>query len=116
MESIMIIAFIVIFILAFIFIIINMFTAPHLPKIDRNAPIDTIKAKVIAKRTDVSGSHFHNDNLNMINTHYYVTFELYNKERKEFIVDSDDYGLLIEGDEGMLTYQGIIFKSFDRQK
>ena len=116
MESIMIIAFIVIFILAFIFIIINIFTAPHLPKIDRNAPIDTIKAKVIAKRTDISGSHFHNDNLNMINTHYYVTFELYNKERKEFIVDSNNYGLLIEGDEGMLTYQGIIFKSFDRQK
>lgn len=116
MESIMIIAFIVIFILAFIFIIINIFTAPRLPKIDRNAPIDTIKAKVIAKRTDVSGSHFHDDNLNMINTHYYVTFELYNKERKEFIVDSNNYGLLIEGDEGMLTYQGIIFKSFDRQK
>lgn len=78
--------------------------------------LDTVKAKVIAKRTDVSGSPFHNDNLNMINTHYYVTFELYNKERKEFIVDSNDYGLLIEGDEGMLTYQGIIFKSFDRQK
>ncbi len=116
MESIMIIAIIVLFILAFIFIIINMFIASRLPKIDRNAPIDTIKAKVIAKRTDVSGSHFHNDSLNMINTHYYVTFELYNKERKEFIVDSNDYGLLIEGDEGMLTYQGIIFKSFDRLK
>lgn len=45
MESIMIIAFIVIFILAFIFIIINIFTAPRLPKIDRNAPIRYCKGQ-----------------------------------------------------------------------
>lgn len=49
-------------------------------------------------------------------TTYYVTFELDNSERKEFRVSAEKYGLLVENDYGLLTFQGTRFMSFERIK
>lgn len=76
---------------------------------DKNSPIESIHAKIVSKRTNTS--NFNND----ITTWYYVTFEFNLKERKEFQVNAQDYGILVEGDEGVLTYQGTSFKSFERK-
>ena len=98
---------------------------------NNNSPVETRKAKVISKRTDISSiGGYQNNSINTygrvnntsfntmgpnnINTYYYATFEFDNKERKEFNIGQAKYGLLAEGDEGMLTYQGTRFKSFDR--
>ena len=94
---------------------------------NNNSPIETRKAKVISKRTDLRniGGYQNNVNtygrvnvgyntMNNVNTFYYATFEFDNKERREFSIGQAKYGLLAEGDEGMLTYQGTRFKSFDR--
>jgi hypothetical protein len=75
---------------------------------DRNLPIEYSSARVVAKRTQVSG-------MDMTSTWYYVTFEFENGERREFSLPGTDYGLLAEGDEGRLGFQGALFQSFVRQ-
>ncbi|WKL05192.1 DUF2500 domain-containing protein [Paenibacillus amylolyticus] len=47
-------------------------------------------------------------------TRYYVTFEFDNGERTELIVGGNHYGMMVENDRGMLTYQGTRFKHFER--
>ena len=69
-------------------------------------PIKEAEAKVVAKRIKVWGDHSY--------TNYYVTFEAYNSERTEFEVEEGLYGLLVEGDTGILTYQGYRVLDFRR--
>jgi hypothetical protein len=72
-------------------------------------PISTAAASVVAKRTETSGR-----SNGLVRTRYYATFELVNGERLELQIQ-DGFGLLSEGDYGMLTYQGPRFKEFRRE-
>jgi hypothetical protein len=74
------------------------------------SPVESVPAKVVAKRTDTSGGM----NGRRVWTEYYVTFELEDGQRKEFWVDGEDFGVLVEGDRGTLTYQGTRYKGFQR--
>ncbi len=69
-------------------------------------PQETLHARVVAKRTNVWGDH--------ATTSYYVTFELDTRERAELKLSGAQYGMLAEGDDGMLTYQGDRFLEFQR--
>ncbi|MED1780538.1 DUF2500 domain-containing protein [Brevibacillus fortis] len=75
------------------------------------SPILTQPAKIISKRTSTSGG----GNDTSVSTYYYLTFELSNGERLEFHVKGSEYGLLVEGDTGILTYQGTRYKEFSRR-
>lgn len=86
-----------------------------------SAPILQIRAKVVGKRTQVTGHtqmHGHNGGSNMhhnsTSTRYYVTFELEDRQRMELSANGRQYGLLAEGDIGLLTYQREWFKDFER--
>lgn len=76
-----------------------------------NAPRISVPARVVAKRMQVSRSH--SQNARGMTT-YYVTFELDSRDRMELFVHGHEYGLLIEGDQGMLTFQGDAFIDFRR--
>jgi hypothetical protein len=79
-------------------------------------PIIPVEAKVVTKRYNVSSHHNSADN-NMhhsSSTFYYVTFELNNGERIEFPVPSYEFGMMVEGDNGTLSFQGTRFISFIR--
>lgn len=80
-------------------------------QINRNnkAPVNSVNAKVSGKRMEVSGHQAG------ASTWYYVTFEEENGERRELCVSGEIYGLLAEGDEGVLTYQGTRYLDFERQ-
>ncbi|MBC2398032.1 DUF2500 domain-containing protein [Clostridium tetanomorphum] len=82
------------------------------------APLITVEAKVIGKRTAVS-HHTHNDANNNIShstsTTYYITFQTEHGERLELSLSGRMYGSLVEGDIGDLTYQGEWFKDFKRK-
>jgi hypothetical protein len=81
------------------------------------APVITVQARVIAKRTEVSSHHHAGDNHSAhhsSSTYYYITFETEHGERLELPLSGRMFGLLIEGDEGNLTYQGEWFKDFRR--
>ena len=47
-------------------------------------------------------------------TTYYVTFQVESGDRMEFEVDGSDYGLLVQGDIGKLSFQGTRYLGFER--
>lgn len=47
-------------------------------------------------------------------TSYYITFEVESRDRTELYVRSDEYGLLVIGDYGKLTFQGTRYLGFER--
>ena len=84
---------------------------------NNQSPRLTVPATVVAKRTNVShhrhggvNDHHHHHT----STSYYVTFQGESGDRMELHVAGTEYGLLIEGDRGNLTFQGTRYLGFDR--
>ena len=84
---------------------------------NNHSPRLTVPATVVTKRTDVtrrrSGGtnghhHYHTS------TNYYVTFEVESGDRMELHLSGPEYGLLVEGDEGKLSFQGTRYLGFER--
>jgi hypothetical protein len=84
---------------------------------NNSMPVVTVPARVIAKRTHTwSSGGMHNHPGGRVRTSYFVTFELKTGERMEFGLYGQDYGLLVEGDQGELTYKGTRYHRFDRRR
>ena len=83
---------------------------------NNNAPRLTVPATVVAKRTNVSHHHAgaNNHHHHHTSTSYYVTFQVESGDRMELHVAGREYGLLVEGDHGNLTFQRTRYLSFDR--
>ncbi len=80
---------------------------------NNHSPRLTVPAAVVAKRTEVS--HHHTDNTMMHTfTTYYVTFQVESGDRMELTVDGSEYGMLVEGDIGKLSFQGTRYLGFQR--
>ena len=47
-------------------------------------------------------------------TTYYVTFQVDSGDRMELQMDGSAFGLLVEGDRGMLTFQGTRYLGFEQ--
>ena len=85
---------------------------------NNNSPRLTVPAVIVAKRTNVTrhrhgganGHHHHHTT-----TTYYITFEVDSGDRMELRVDGAEYGLLVEGDLGELTFQGTRYLGFERR-
>lgn len=114
-------AFGVMFTLVFL-IIIGTFIATAVKGIgqwnkNNNSPKLTVPATVVAKRANVS-HHRHggvNDHQHYsTSTSYYVTFQVDSGDRMELHMAGQEYGLLIEGDRGNLTFQGTRYLGFER--
>lgn len=75
---------------------------------NNRSPRLTVPAAVVGKRMKVS---HHNDSGS---TRYYVTFEVDSGDRMEFAVTGPEYGMLIEGDRGSLSFQGTRYLGFER--
>lgn len=85
---------------------------------NNNSPVLTVNATVVAKRMDVShsgGSTVGNDSMHSSSTWYYATFQVDSGDRIELLVPNQEYGMLVEGDIGNLTFQGTRYKSFVRE-
>lgn len=84
---------------------------------NNHSPRLTVPATIIAKRTNVSrhrhgganGHHHHHTS-----TTYYVTFQVESGDRMEFHISGQEYGLLIEGNHGNLSFQGTRYLGFER--
>ena len=73
---------------------------------NNNSPRITSEAEVVTKRTHVWGDHSHTD--------YYATFQFESGDRIELQMAGHEFGLIIEGDKGKLTFQGTRFLGFER--
>ena len=83
---------------------------------NNHSPRLTVPATIIAKRTNVS-RHRHggaNSHHHYTSTTYYVTFQVESGDRMEFHISGQEYGLLIEGDHGNLSFQGTRYLGFER--
>ncbi len=90
---------------------------------NNRSPQETAEARVVAKRMKVSGHGGHAtagrvSSMNMVSssayTQYFATFELENGKRLEFSVKDPEFGMLAEGDQGHLSYQGTRYLGFER--
>lgn len=82
---------------------------------NNHSPRLTVEAKVVSKRTNFyrsSGSHGH---MGHGHTSYYVTFEVKSGDRMELSMAGPEYGLLVEGDFGELSFQGTRYLGFQRK-
>lgn len=84
---------------------------------NNNSPRLTVPAVVVAKRTNVSRHHHGgaNGHHHHTSTTYYVTFQVDSGDRMELYVTGYEYGMLVEGDKGMLSFQGTRYLGFERQ-
>lgn len=78
---------------------------------NRNAPILTVDARIVSKRSQTGGGM--NDMPAW--TRYYATFEVASGDRMEFRMSGEENGMLAEGDEGKVTFQGSRYVSFVRK-
>lgn len=89
---------------------------------NNQSPRLTVDARVVSRRTEVS-HHSHANAGDATGAHgfttttstrYYVTFQVESGDRMELGVGGYEYGMLVEGDLGRLTFQGTRYISFER--
>ena len=83
---------------------------------NNHSPRITVPVTIVSKRTHVSrhhhaGEHHHSHT----STSYYVTFEVESGDRMELHMSGTEYGLLVEGDKGNLSFQGTRYLGFERE-
>ena len=91
-------------------------------KTNNQSPRLTVDATIVAKRASVSSQHHANAGditgaqgySTMSSTTYYATFQVESGDRMELCVPANEYGMLVEGDRGRLSFQGTRFLGFER--
>ena len=85
---------------------------------NNHSPRLTVPAVIVAKRTNVTrhhhsgaGGHHHHHT----SPSYYVTFQFGGGDRMELLVSGSEYGMLVEGDQGDLSFQGTRYLGFERK-
>ena len=89
-----------------------------------SAPRESVYARVVAKRMDVrthththhhpAGEHMHATRSSR--THYFITLEFEDGQRREYLDTKNLYGLVVEGDEGYAAVQGDWIVAFERNR
>lgn len=82
---------------------------------NNHSPRLTVEAKVVAKRTNHTRHRGGQHHTAHTSTSYFVTFEVVSGDRMELRMAGGEYGLLVEGDWGDLTFQGTRFLGFQRK-
>ena len=109
--------FFLLFIVAFVAILgmILVTFVRELSQRNRNnhSPRLTVEATVVAKRQSFS-SHRSGGEMQTTSTRYFATFQVESGDRMELQMSGQDYGMLVEGDRGRLTFQGTRYLDFQR--
>ena len=80
-----------------------------------HSPRIAVPAAVVAKRTELSHRHrTHHHTMYSNLTTYYATFQLETGDRIQLQMTGEEYGWLVEGDRGTLTFQGTRYLGFER--
>lgn len=114
------------FFLVILLIVVAMFVLVFVRTISQwnrnnHSPRLTVEATVISRRSNVS-YHHHDHGVGggaggIHTTHsttYYVTFQVASGDRMEFQLTGSEYGMLVEGDRGRLSFQGTRYLGFER--
>ena len=80
---------------------------------NNHSPRLTVEAAVVAKRQSFS-SRRSGGEMHTTSTRYFATFQVESGDRMELQMSGQDYGMLVEGDRGRLTFQGTRYLDFQR--
>jgi hypothetical protein len=82
---------------------------------NNHSPRLTVQATIVAKRHNTSHHHHGTDmHMHHSSTTYYATFQVESGDRMELQIPSTQFGYLVEGDTGRLSFQGTRFLGFER--
>ena len=111
------IMFVLVFVMVFGTFIVTAVTGISRWNKNNNSPRLTVDATVIAKRGNTTRHHHHgaggHTHHSYSNT-YYATFQFESGDRLELQMTGQEFGLIIEGDRGKLTFQGTRYLGFER--
>ena len=79
-----------------------------------NAPRLTVEATVVTKRTAHRRTMSNKRYSGRDYTNYYATFQFESGDRLELQLQGREYGMIVEGDKGKLTFQGTRYLGFER--
>lgn len=122
-SSILLILFGVMFCFVFGMIVYNAARGISRERKNSASPRVVAEATIVAKRTMVrrSGGGMNTvDGISTMNastayTAYFATFQFESGDRMELPIPHDAFGLLAEGDQGKLTFQGTRYLDFTRK-
>ena len=100
------------FVLVFGFMIVTLVRGVGEWNKNNQSPKLTVPVTIVAKRSDVDRGI---ETMHTF-TSYYVTFQAESGDRMEFEISDTEYGMLAEGDRGMLTFQGTRYLNFQRNE
>lgn len=106
------------FLLVAVFIILTAVKGIGQWNKNNHSPRLTVPATVVAKRTNVT-HHLDGSPNGMQRYHsstaYYATFQVESGDRMELRLAGNEYGMLVEGDRGKLSFQGTRYLGFERE-
>lgn len=110
--------FMIVFVLVVGVILFNVIKGVGQWNTNNKSPRLSVMATVVTKRINVSHHNHNNNNSNVgmnstSSTSYYVTFQVESGDRMEFHISGSEYGMLVEGDTGRLTFQGTRYLGFE---
>ena len=111
--SIFFLLFIVAFGVIAVMILVTVFRGLSQWNKNNHSPRLTVEARVVTKRQNIS-RHHSGDHMSTTSSRYYVTFQVESGDRMELQMSGQDYGMLVEGDRGRLTFQGTRYLDFQR--
>ncbi len=102
------------FAFVFISIVVTAIRSAKQNSINNASPVLNVTATVIAKRTEIRSFRGNNMHHSRTRTNYFATFQVESGDRMEFSITGEQWGLLLESDIGVLTFQGTRFLEFNR--
>ena len=104
------------FVLVFGFMIVTLVRGIGEWNKNNHSPKLTVPATIVEKRSDVHRYPVSTGKVQTMHTstYYYATFQVESGDRMELSIPTQDYGYLVEGDHGKLTFQGTRYLSFER--
>ena len=81
---------------------------------NEKAPRLSVEAEVVAKRSARQRPMSNKRYSGRDYTNYYVTFQFESGDRLEMHIPWNQFGYLVEGDRGKLSFQGTRFLGFER--
>lgn len=115
MFSVFPVLFTMVFLLVFGTIVYTIFKSIKQEHKNNQSPRLTVEAKVVTKRTSYRKNGGRDNHMSPGYTTYYVTFEVKSGDRMELSVQGHEYGMLVEGDFGELSFQGTRYLGFERR-
>ena len=112
MDTLFPVMFLLLFILFIAFFVWMIVSGVHQWSKINASPRLTVEAEVVTKRSSFHGGGEHSH----ASTSHYVTFQVDSGDRMELPVTGPEYGMLVEGDRGRLTFQGTRYLGFQRYR